>query len=110
MSGSSNTFSYDFRTQDISCEKLIFNTQLASPKEPVISQLSEGDVLEVSISQHGGQVIVFAIWDGQVAGGIASEYLPRLRTCLQGGTDYIATVRSIVGGQVHVRVSPRRAA
>lgn len=109
MSGLSSTTSYEPRANDIACENLVFNTQLASPKEDVIDLFNVGDVLEVQLHHLNGQVVVYALWQGQIAGGIASGFLPRLRACLVGGTAYIATVMLKQGGQVQVRVCPELA-
>lgn len=107
MSGSSGNFSYGNRGTEISCEKLVFNTQLASPKEEVISQINVDDILDISFELLNDQAVVYARWKGQIAGGIASALLPRLRTCIVEGTTYIAKVTQKQGGQVLLRVSPR---
>jgi hypothetical protein len=107
MSGSSGNFSYTNRGTDITCEKLVFNTQLASPKEDVINQFVVDDILDITFEQLNGQAVVYARWNGQIAGGIASALLPRLRTCIVEGTTYVAKVTQKQGGQVLLRVSPR---
>lgn len=107
MSGSSGSSSRDdYPSYSDSCDTLEFDTQLASPKEDVIAQFGEGDVLEVAFDQQHGQAIVYALWRGQIAGGIASQQVQRLRQCLTEGTMYSARVISKQGGQVRVRVFP----
>ncbi|UQI31967.1 hypothetical protein M3M50_04910 [Pseudomonas bijieensis] len=107
MSGSNGNFSYVNRGAEISCDKLVFNTQLASPKEDIISQIDVDDLLDITFEQLNGQAVVYARWNGQIAGGIASALLPRLRTCIVEGTTYVAKVTQKQGGQVLLRVSPR---
>lgn len=106
MSGSNSSFSGDFEPVN-SCEALSFETQLSSPKEEVVDTLSIGSQLEVTITQSGSTTIVAAMWNGAIAGGIAAPQVQRLRECILGGTRYFATVLSINGGQVRVRVGDR---
>ena len=94
-----------FSVDEVSCEDLVITTQLGSPKPAVISQLSPGDLLKVALEQSSGTMLVVAKLNGQIAGGLTSPELARLRACLLGGTEYVAAVLSITGGQVRVRVS-----
>ncbi|URD45479.1 hypothetical protein M6G63_26045 (plasmid) [Pseudomonas sp. BYT-5] len=105
MSGSSTTRD-DYPTYTDACDQLNFTAQLASPKEEVVEQLEEGCVLDIVTGEQNGQAVVHALWQGQVAGGIAAQQLQRLRQCLAEGTIYAARVLSINNGQVRVRVFP----
>lgn len=89
-----------------SCDQLKFTTQLASPKEAVVEQMNVEDVLDIAIGEQNGQAVVQALWNGQIAGGIADQKLHRLRQCLGEGVMYAATVLGITNGQVRVRVFP----
>ena len=107
MSGSSgSSFGGGFERVDV-CEALLFETQLSSPKEEVVDTLSIGSQLEVTITQSGSTTIVAAMWNGKIAGGIAAPQVQRLRECILGGTRYHATVLSISGGQVRVRIGAK---
>lgn len=107
MSGTSGgSFNNGFESSD-SCDALSFETQLNSPKDEVVDNLLEGSLLEVVITQSGSTTIVAAVHDGKIAGGIAAPQVQRLRECLLGGTQYCATVLSVNGGQVRIRVAAK---
>lgn len=108
MSGSSgSTGGIGFSTGASSCESLVISTQLNSPKPAVVAQINVGDTLEVTIQQVGAAAAVVALYRGQLAGGLASPDLQKLRECLAGGTQYVATVVGKNDGQVTVRISAR---
>ena len=92
-------------TFELSCEKLTITTQLSSPDPAVVSLLSVGDILFIRQRNHNGLSLTEAIFrDNQVAGGIASPQIQRMRECIALGTAYVAQVISINGGQVMVKV------
>lgn len=92
---------------EVSCDRLSFETQLSSPKPAVIAGINVGDVLSVDIDQQGAAQVVVIKHGNQIAGGITSPKMARLLECLRLGSRYTATVMSKVGGQVTVRISPR---
>lgn len=106
MSGSSGRsgFGGGFESPVDNCAALVIDTQLSSPKDEIVSQLSEGLMLDVVVDEQAGRVIVVALYQGQIAGGLASPQVQRLRECIQQGTQYRATILSIRDGQVRVRV------
>lgn len=107
MSGSSgSSFGGGFESAD-SCESISFETQLSSPKDEVVDNLTVGSLLEVTITQSGSTTIVAAMYEGQIAGGIASPQVQKLRECILGGTRYYATVLTLNGGQVRIRVASK---
>lgn len=87
-----------------SCETLAFVTQLVSTVPTVVATMKVGDVLDVALSSMKGQTIVQVLHNGQVAGGLTGLDANRLRACMDDGHPYKATVLSINGGQVRVRV------
>lgn len=91
---------------EIACERLSFDTQLSSPKPAVVALLKVDDVLAVDIDQQGPIQVVVIKHGNQIAGGITSPKMVRLLECLRAGSTYQATVTSISGGQVSVRISP----
>lgn len=93
----------------ITCDRLVINTQLSSPKPDVVAQLDKGVELDISLESLPGTTVVVAKFNGAVAGGLASPETARLRQCIAQGTDYSATVIDITGGQVRVRVHPVQA-
>jgi len=105
MSGSSGGGG-SFQDSSTSCETLVIDTQLSSPNEDVIAGIEVNDVLPVESRQMGVTTVVVVVHDGQVAGGLTATQLPRLRECMNAGTEYEATVLSKSNGQVRVRVRP----
>lgn len=105
MSGSGGGGGGGFAPQFDSCETLVINTQLSSPKSGVVEKIQLGDILTLATQAAGGATIVVALYEGKVAGGLASPETGRLRSCLEGGTNYIAKVTGKDDGQIRVRVS-----
>lgn len=107
MSGSSGSGNGGgFADNETACDRLAFNTQLSSPKEDVIDDIDVDDILAVEIRQAGNTPVVVVTHKGQVAGGLASAQVDRLRDCIKAGTQYIAVVISRRDGQVGVRIKP----
>jgi ribosomal protein S1 len=88
------------------CDTLIIDTQLSSPKEEVIDMINVGDLLEVAIQTVNSQAVVVVLYNGMVAGGIAAPQVQKLRECMSQGTRYNATVVSKNDGQVRIRIKP----
>lgn len=95
-----------FADTSTSCETLVIDTQLSSPNEDVIAEIDVSSVLPVESRQMSGTTVVVVVHNSQIAGGLTAPQLPRLRECMNGGTDYEATVLSKSNGQVRVRVRP----
>lgn len=108
MSGSGGGGYGDYSEPEVSCELLTIETQLSSPKPDVVAELEVGSVLQVELEQQGPTTVVVLKHTGNIAGGIASPRMPRLRECIQSGTRYMATVVSIVSDVVRVRITPVR--
>lgn len=107
MSGSSSS-SNGSRSFDSfpECSTLVFSTQLSSPKADVVPHLKPGEELDVALDARPAVTVVVALFNGRVAGGLASPETARLRGCIEQGTNYGATVLDVTGGQVRVRVHP----
>ncbi|HEP1209349.1 hypothetical protein [Stenotrophomonas maltophilia] len=106
MSGSGGGSFVGGGAQEISCDRLSFDTQLSSPKSAVVAGIDIDDVLSVAIEQQGAAQVVVIKHGNQVAGGITSPKMSRLLECMRQGTQYQARVLSKVGGQVTIRISP----
>ena len=90
------------------CADLTFSTTLASPDPDGVDSLREGVILDVVLSEEDGVTIIGVVQnDGTVIGSIASDWMPKLRECLQQGFIYGAKVTSVVGGAVKVHISAR---
>jgi len=68
-----------------SCEDLTINGQLSSPKEAIISKLTEGDILRIGFESNN-ITTVYAFYEDDIAGGIAAPVIGKLRECLRSGT------------------------
>ncbi|MRV70626.1 hypothetical protein GJ700_02690 [Duganella sp. FT92W] len=90
----------------VDCSRLMISTQLSSPKPDVVAKLKASDELQVALDNQPGIKVVVALFNGQIAGGLASPETSRLRSCIEQGTNYNATVLDVTGGQVRVRVHP----
>ncbi|MEQ1247796.1 hypothetical protein ABLT93_11425 [Acinetobacter soli] len=88
-----------------SCEDLVITVQLSSPKENVISRLEEGDILTIEFMRDSATTTVYAFYEGEVAGGIASSSIRKLRECLLSGTKYQGKVLEINQGQVRIKIT-----
>ncbi len=86
------------------CETLRFDAQLVSTQPAVVATLKVGDVLDVALAVLKGQTVVQVLKGGQVVGGLTGPDANRLRSCIEEGHVFKATVLSINGGQVRVRV------
>ena len=86
------------------CDSLRFDAQLTSPQPLVVATLNVGEVLDIAVATMKGQVVVQVLKGGQLAGGLTGPDATRLRNCMDDGHQYKATVLSVNGGQVRVRV------
>lgn len=87
------------------CETLRFDAQLTSPQPAVVQNLKQGEVLTVAVATMKGQLVVqVRKKSGQIAGGLTGPDATRLRQCIELGHEYKATVLTINGGQVRVRI------
>jgi len=87
-----------------SCESLVVNTQISSPKTQVTQNIVVGTILEVAVEQTNNVTIVVVKHQNQTAGGVASPVVQRLRECIQQGTVYRATVTAVNGPQISIRI------
>jgi len=87
-----------------SCETLRFDAQLTSPQQAVVAILQPGDVLDIVVASMKGQTIVQVLKSGQLAGSLTGPDAIQLRTCIDQGHIYRATVLSVNSGQIRVRV------
>jgi len=91
-----------------SCNTLVIDTQLSSPKDNVVDAINVGDLLAVDVQTVNSQAVVVVFHNGQIAGGIAAPQVQRLRECISQGTTYTAHVMSKNDGQVRIRIKPNQ--
>ena len=104
MSGSSGGGGGSISDDEIACENLRFEAQIASPVPAAVSALKVSDVLTVSVANTVGTQQV-QVHDGvQLVGGLLANRVSRLRECILNGSTFKARVLSINGGQVRVFV------
>jgi hypothetical protein len=90
MSGYDNGGSRGGFVQYDNCAGIVIDTQLSSPKSAVIADIEVGDHLIVTLQPAGNSTVIVVLHDGQVAGGLASPDVGRLREFIRQGTQYIA--------------------
>lgn len=106
MSGSgSSGFGGGFERSTINCEGLVLNTQIASPQQTVIHQLSVNDILQVDLQAVNTTTAIVLIYSGKVVGAVAAPDMQRLRECIEGGTRYEAKVTATSGAHVSIRIA-----
>lgn len=104
MSGSSGG-GYSGGSENYSpCESLRFDANLTSPKPSVVGTLKVGAVLTIVVAEMKDVIVLQVLAGGLVVGGLTALEAARLRTCIDQGHTYQATVLSLDGGQVRVRV------
>jgi hypothetical protein len=104
MSGSGNS-GYSGGFEEVSsCENLSITTQISSPKQEVVSNISPGDVLIVEIQNINGSPVVVVVHNGLFIGGLAHPSIAKIRECIEKGYRFVARVLSNSGGQIKVQV------
>jgi hypothetical protein len=94
---------------EVSCQDLVVDTQLNSPKEDLVAMLKLGDFLDVSAESRAGTDVILVKHKGKVVGSVTSPLSGRLRKCIEKGFEYSAEVKKLLGGQVHVRIAAKGA-
>jgi hypothetical protein len=87
------------------CARLAFQATVNSPNPSVISQLSVGDSLNVSLNPQGQGVVVES--NDVMAGAITATQVAQLVNCINSGFEYRAVVVQINGGQCVVRIEAK---
>ena len=106
MSGSGGSgYGGGFESAAPSCENLVINTQISSPKMQVVKGITVGTILDVAIEVAGTISVVVIRHNGHTAGGVASPNVQRLRECIEQGTIYHAKVTVVNGPQVNIRIA-----
>lgn len=109
MSGSDGGYSGSGGGFHDSCEDLVIDTQLSSPKADVISKLQVHSLLDITIHRNEQNAeIVVALYEGEIAGGVTSPQIFQLKKCIQNGTVYEGDVLSVSGGQVRVKIKAKK--
>lgn len=90
--------------EEIACEYLKFEAQIASPVPATVIALKVNDVLAVTVANTGGTQQVQVYNGAQLVGGLLANRVSRLRECILNDSTFKATVLSINGGQVRVVV------
>ena len=85
------------------CQNLVIRTNLSTVNAEVLSVTNVGDVLPVVAEGIDGPVRVMK--DDRVLGTVLSSLLLELLNCINGGTDYQATVEKIDGAICQVKIS-----
>ena len=108
MSGSSGGGGFRGQDVEIACEVLGFEAQITSPQPAVVANLEPGEVLDIIVARMRDQVVVQVHRAGELVGGLTGPDAGRLRSCVNEGHRYNATVIRVNAGQVRVRVDHAR--
>lgn len=88
----------------VDCRDLRFEATISSPQPTVVANLQVDEVLTVGIEQQAtNRMIAVRRSNGDLVGSL-TDHLRELIRCIQEGVNYEATVISIQGGAVRVRV------
>jgi hypothetical protein len=99
-----NIAPYFNRNNATPCEALIIRTQLFSPDDEVLANVSPGDKMEIILLKKEGPCV--AIHNGKIAGTIISKDLLQLIKCLNDGKIFSAKVRSVSKGVCALTIEP----
>lgn len=87
---------------------LTFEVNVFGPVPGVAEELSEGDLLDVSLSEDNGATVAVLDAQGRIAGTLAgSARIPKLVACIQQGNEYSAKVLKADGGDIRVIIENR---
>lgn len=84
---------------------LVEETVLNSPVPAVVASLGIGDILRVDLEKGPPVRVMIRTGAGQTAGAITGAKLPQIIACIEAGVEYAATVVSVKGGAVRIRVA-----
>lgn len=104
MSGGGSSIGMGGGGNESPCDALRFEAQLTSPQPGVVGTLKVNEVLDVAVNTQKELRIVQVLRGLQVAGGLTGPDATRLRTCIDEGHHFKATVIAVNGGQVRVKV------
>lgn len=91
---------------EIACSRLNFSTHVTKPQPSALQIVRTGNILPVTLVTMGGIVAAGLYSHGTLIGGLAGGLAGRLQECLLGGTRFIATVQSVHGTQILVKIEP----
>jgi hypothetical protein len=100
--------SYSPPDTGVSCANLKFDAPVQSVDPGAVQQLAEGEDLAVRLGTADGASVVEIVTGGGDYVGALIDRIADLLRCIQDGYQYVATVVSIDGGDVRVRVQARR--
>lgn len=84
------------------CSNISFQTNLSSPDPDVVEELSNGDILKISLSTKSGPLI--AVHDSGIVGSISHYLFKDLKDCIEAGHTFEAKVLSISSGNCQISV------
>jgi hypothetical protein len=88
----------------VDCSALQFDASVSSPQPNAVAALQVGEVLTVNIEQPGGaRMIALRRANNDLVGSLTDRVRELIR-CIQEGVAFEATVLSIQGGAVRLRV------
>jgi hypothetical protein len=94
------------REPELNCENIQFSVALNSPQEKAIEKIQVR--MNLPVHERSGKVIATVPNSQEVVGTINWAHNNRLIQCMNAGTIYVATVKSIDDGLVKVQVRAAR--
>jgi hypothetical protein len=70
----------------------------------VLNKIRKGNLLDVVAMPSNGVVLVYALFQGEIAGSITSTIFQRIAECIEQGFSYVAEVVEIQGGVCKVKI------
>ena len=86
---------------------IVEKTFVNSPNRNVAGTVRVNDVLVVRFRPGPPSVLEVVAQGGAVLGSLTPPSMPQLMACSRSGRSYAATVTSIQGGRVEVRIEPK---
>lgn len=88
------------------CSSLTEDTLIASPAPAVISTITVGETLRLSLSPGDNPPVLAQKPSGVLVGTVMPTFLVDLVDCMRAGNAYEVKVLEISGGAIRVRVQP----
>jgi hypothetical protein len=87
----------------IDCRAIVIKTSIVSPDPDVLATLNESDDLKIVLHSATGPLMALTD-NNQVLGAVFTNSPTMLIQCINEGTDYIATILNIDGGECQILI------
>lgn len=94
--------SNDSDTGSPDCSEISFQTNLSSPDPDILEEVSNGDILSVSLTSDSGPLV--AVHEKGTVGSISHYLFKDIKDCIEAGHTFEAKVLSISSGNCQISV------